>query len=199
MSEAPGVGGDTGRRKEILDCAAKLFAAKGTATTSMLDIAQDVGIRKPSLYHFFSSKEDLVRAVLRPVVEEPVHELQRILEGPGDTRHRIREALGSLGLFFQEYPHRMQILVREQLDVHLSAEASEEAMRWKREYTALWRRLLREGAKQGELREVDDKLAAFAIIGAMNWLYAWFDEGGSLEGREIGYQYADFFLGGLSR
>jgi AcrR family transcriptional regulator len=199
MSEAQGAGRDTGRRKEILDCAARLFAANGTATTSMLHIAQDVGIRKPSLYHFFSSKEDLVRAVLRPVVEEPCHELKRIVEGPGDTRHRIREAMASLGMFFEEYPHRMQILVREQLDVHLSAEATEESMRWKREYTALWRQLLREGAKEGELREVDDKLAAFAVIGAMNWLYAWFDETGPLDGREIGYQYADFFLSGLSR
>ena len=48
----------------MIEEATELFARRGYAGTSMQDIADAVGIRKPSLYKFFSSKDDLYGAVL---------------------------------------------------------------------------------------------------------------------------------------
>ena len=49
----------SGRRREILDVAAALFAARGYAATSMRDIGNRVGLLGGSLYHHIRSKESL--------------------------------------------------------------------------------------------------------------------------------------------
>ncbi len=59
--------------ERILDAAEALFAERGFAGTTMRDVAEAVGIRTPSLYNHFESKDELYAAVLergiRPVVE----------------------------------------------------------------------------------------------------------------------------------
>jgi TetR/AcrR family transcriptional regulator len=64
-------GADTAER--ILDAAEALFAERGYAATTLRDVAAVVGVRNPSLYNHFSSKEALYAAVLergiRPVFE----------------------------------------------------------------------------------------------------------------------------------
>ena len=59
--------------ERILDAAEARFAEHGFAGTTLRDVAADVGIRNPSLYNHFESKDDLYAAVLerglRPVIE----------------------------------------------------------------------------------------------------------------------------------
>jgi AcrR family transcriptional regulator len=185
------------RKAEILERAAVLFARDGVASTPLSEIASAVGIKKGSLYYFFESKEALLLEVIRPVVEGPARELEAIVDGPGHAVFRLTEAMAALGRQFDIHPGRMEILIRERLDRHLSSEASEEVRRWKAAYTDFWRRLLRGGAAEGVFGPLDDKLTAFAHIGALNWMYAWFDPRGDLSGEEIGRRSARQFLTGL--
>jgi AcrR family transcriptional regulator len=64
-------GAETAER--ILDAAEALFAERGYAATTLRDVAAAVGVRNPSLYNHFASKEALYAAVLergiRPVFE----------------------------------------------------------------------------------------------------------------------------------
>src|SRR5262249_10771360 len=48
------------RREELTKIAARLFAAKGYQGTSLADLASELGVQKPSLYHHIASKEDLL-------------------------------------------------------------------------------------------------------------------------------------------
>ena len=52
------------RPDQILDIAARQFRARGYAAVSMRDIATEAGMRTPSLYYHFPSKDDLVMAVM---------------------------------------------------------------------------------------------------------------------------------------
>jgi TetR/AcrR family transcriptional regulator, cholesterol catabolism regulator len=185
------------RRGEILARATTLFADAGVANVSMNDIADAVGIQKPSLYYFFPSKQELLRAVLRPLVDEPYQELRAIAEGSGEPAAKVVDAMVALGRAFGRYRSGMEILVREKLERHLSPEAFREIMREKAAYTELWRRILREGVRSGCFAPLDDKIIAFAAIGALDWMYAWFDPAGELSGEEIARQIASTFLGGL--
>lgn len=47
------------RREEIIRAAAKRFGKHGIAKTTLDEIARDVRIGKPTIYHYFKSKEDL--------------------------------------------------------------------------------------------------------------------------------------------
>lgn len=50
------------RREQILDAAVKLFSEKGYAGASIRDLAREIGVTEGLLYHYFSSKEQLLEA-----------------------------------------------------------------------------------------------------------------------------------------
>ena len=52
------------RREAILDRSAELFAAKGIAATTVREIGEAAGVFPGSLYHWFGSKDGLVRTIL---------------------------------------------------------------------------------------------------------------------------------------
>jgi AcrR family transcriptional regulator len=56
-------------RQRIQEAARELFGQKGVQRTSLQDIASRLGITKPALYYHFSSREDLVRSILEPLME----------------------------------------------------------------------------------------------------------------------------------
>src|SRR5712691_13315959 len=51
------------RRVDILESAKRLFVRKGFAEATMQDIATDAGVSAGSIYRYFASKEELIRAV----------------------------------------------------------------------------------------------------------------------------------------
>jgi AcrR family transcriptional regulator len=185
------------RPAEILARATALFADAGVANVSMNDIADAVGIQKPSLYYFFPSKQELLRALIQPLVEEPYRELRAIAEGSEPAERKVVAAMVALGRTFDRNRSGMEIVVREKLERHLSPAAFREIMRTKAAYTALWRRMLRGGIRSGRFVPLDDKIVAFAIIGSLDWMYAWFDPGGELAAEEIARRIAAAFLDGI--
>src|ERR671933_73707 len=82
------------RRAELTRIAARLFAERGYQGTSLADLAEELGIQKPSLYHHIDSKEDL----LWDVAWEGAGAFRRALDAvPQDApaTERIRLALRS--------------------------------------------------------------------------------------------------------
>src|ERR1700757_3941300 len=80
------------RREELTRIAARLFAERGYQGTSLADLAEELGVQKPSLYHHIESKEDLLWEVAWEGAEAFHAGLDRV---PADARatERIRLAL----------------------------------------------------------------------------------------------------------
>src|SRR6201993_738525 len=57
-------------RERIQDVARELFKQQGVQRTSLQDIADKLGITKPALYYHFTSREDLVRSIVQPLIDE---------------------------------------------------------------------------------------------------------------------------------
>ena len=51
-------------KQRILECAIKLFAAKGYTETSMRELAKEVGVKEASIYNHFSSKNSILEHIL---------------------------------------------------------------------------------------------------------------------------------------
>lgn len=78
---APADGNDT--RSRILQSALKHFARNGYAGTRLDDIAVDVGIRRPSLFHHFKDKPTLYKAVWHNTMQEQDEKLAPYFDQPG--------------------------------------------------------------------------------------------------------------------
>ncbi len=57
-------------RERILAAALELFAGQGYAGSSIRDIAERVGVTKAALYYHFRSKEEILDALVEPIVVE---------------------------------------------------------------------------------------------------------------------------------
>lgn len=68
------------RRKEILLTARKLFVQKGYDQTSINDILKIVDIAKGTFYYYFSSKEEVLQAIIMDIVEEGAARAEHILQ-----------------------------------------------------------------------------------------------------------------------
>ena len=94
----------SGTRQRIQQVARDLFARQGVQRTSLQDIADELGITKPALYYHFASREDLVRSIVVPLIEEGEQfvagqenlghtDARQLLEGYFDFHYRHRQDL----------------------------------------------------------------------------------------------------------
>ncbi len=102
-------------RVEILRAATRLFAAQGFDGTSVQEVAEAVGIRKPSLLYHFPSKEELRRAVLDEMTQHWNRVLPEVMLAAARDR-RFDSVMESLCSFFLEDPDRARLILRELLD-----------------------------------------------------------------------------------
>ena len=103
-------------RAHILAVATRRFARHGFDSTSLQEIADEVGVKKPSLLHHFPSKNDLLRGVLDKLFDHWTESLPRLLEAVTSGRGRFDAITVELVHFFSEDPDRARLVVRELMD-----------------------------------------------------------------------------------
>lgn len=86
-----------------------MFSEKGVQRTSLQDIANRLGITKPALYYHFSSREDLVRSIIEPLIEEGERFLAERERRRKSQRATPRELLE--GYFDFHFKHRADLLL----------------------------------------------------------------------------------------
>jgi AcrR family transcriptional regulator len=74
----------------ILLSALELFSSKGYDATSVREICAAAGITKPTLYHFYGSKEGVYRALVDGALEDFRRAVTRALKAPGSAVDRLR-------------------------------------------------------------------------------------------------------------
>jgi AcrR family transcriptional regulator len=88
----------TGSADRILRTALGLFSTKGYDATSVREICEAAGITKPTLYHFFGSKDGVYRALVEGALSAFEREVERSVRAPGTAVERLRRvATGHFG------------------------------------------------------------------------------------------------------
>lgn len=98
-----------GTRERILTTARELFAAHGYRAASMREIAERLGISKPSLYHHFTSKAQ----ILESLIAEPIDELARVVDGAGSDDGTPERILRGCIDVVVRHRHVMHLLLRD--------------------------------------------------------------------------------------
>jgi TetR/AcrR family transcriptional regulator, cholesterol catabolism regulator len=183
--------------RNICQTAARVFYAKGFDGASMQDIADAVGLTKAGLYHHVGSKDRLLFEIMNygmDILQETV--LNRI-ESISDPRAKLREVIvGHIDLIVRARDMEITVILHENRSVKGDLRARINAR--KRQYIHFLESLIEQVQRQAEGPPlVSPQLAAFALLGMVNWLYQWYRPGGGVEQAELAGQYADFFFRGL--
>jgi len=183
------------RRAEILHAALRAFRDKGYHATTLDDIAEHLGLRKTALYHYFPDKE----AILYECHCESLAELDRLMR---DARKRFDSDAERLAYVIREHVRVMtETLEGSPLAFEvtaLSLERQAEIIAARDRYERGVRRIIESGIKRGEFRRVNSKIAVFAILGSINWIARWYRPEGSIHAPELGSEFADHLVGGLT-
>lgn len=192
-----GITGDAPNKDgEIFSEAVRIFKQKGYHATSMRDIADAVGLQKGSLYHYISSKEELLFKIFERGSGALTKRLEEIVASADSPTGKLRRAIeahlielcNQLDIFTVYLSERRALSSRHHAKMRTEGERHAE----------LLEQIIRQGIASGNFRKVDSKMAAHAILGMCNWLYQWYSPDGRLTPQQIAKVFADLIVLGLA-
>lgn len=182
------------RREQILDTAEGLFSEYGYASTSMRDIAQELGMKAGSLYSHISSKEDLLWEVVHRLALRMCDAAEQAADSPGTAEARLRHFMREHLRIVADRRDVAVVLLTEWRRIERDASIDIRSLRQAHESSL--RRILDEGVASGEFVAEEVKWARLLILSGLNWASQWIDESGEASPDEIADHYADLVLNG---
>lgn len=157
------------RREVILETAAALFAKQGTMATTVRQIADAAGLLSGSLYYHFASKEDIVEAVLAPLVTDLMEGSRAARDEATSPTEQLRNLVRAAFRVVQEHPEASSIYLNDRT-VLLAAERFRYLEEIRADYAGLWLDVIADGVAQGEFRGDVDPMAFFRLASYPIWL-----------------------------
>ncbi|MEN8242376.1 MAG: TetR/AcrR family transcriptional regulator [Chloroflexota bacterium] len=182
-------------RDEILEAAAGIIREKGFHATSMQDIAAAVDLRKASLYHHVSSKQEILVDLLDKALDLLILNMQAVVEPDIPADEKLRQAIRSYLNILTENPGLTSVLLLEHRS--LEDEYRQRHVPRRDAYEKFWTEILQQGVDQGLFDCREPKMAVKAILGIANWTIMWFNPDGRLSSDQISDVSADLILNGL--
>jgi AcrR family transcriptional regulator len=101
------------RKAQILEVAARVFAAHGFANTQVQTIANHVGVGNGTIYRYFPTKDQLFLAAVERGLQELTAEMDGVLELSLDPLDIIVEAVRTYLGFFHRRPEMAELFIQE--------------------------------------------------------------------------------------
>src|SRR6266699_997614 len=183
-------------RNRVFEVAAEVFHRKGYDNTSMSDVAAAAGLTKARLYHHITSKESLLYTVLDYGLDLTQAYVLEPLEHISDPLERLKTMIDlHLRLVLQERNLEVTGLLHECKTLSPSDRAK--INRRKKQYVHIATGVIAEVTKKYNVKDVNPKLAAYALLGMLNWTYQWYRTSGSNTREEIVETFQQIFLQGI--
>jgi TetR/AcrR family transcriptional regulator, fatty acid metabolism regulator protein len=152
------------KRRLILDAAVKVFAHKGFHTSRVGDIAEEAGVAHGLLYHYFSSKDEVLDTIFRETWSDLLREIDDIEASGESAREQLERVAGRLLGGWRVHPDVTRVLVRE---IARSPEIQQRIGELVKPIEAI-QRIIARGQQTGEFRDdFDYRFAGIVFYGGI--------------------------------
>jgi AcrR family transcriptional regulator len=158
---ASGVRASPETRRDILEAAAALFVARGFAGTSTQAIAAAAGLRQPTLFHYFRTKDAILEALFMLCLAEPLAIFARIEAMPAAAPPRLYAAIHADTLSIADTPVSLKAVF---LLPELGHPRFAQARAARERLIATYERLIAEGIAGGDFRPGDPSRLARLVM-----------------------------------
>lgn len=181
------------RERDILEAATWCFHQQGYAATSIQAIANRAGLLKGSLYHYISSKEELLYRVI-----DEVH--AQLFRNVDEVRAAKGRAYDRLSIFVDGH---IRLLVNNLIGGrvfftdfrHLSGNRRKKILAERDRYEGFVRALISQGQDEGSIcPDINPRIAAASLLTLMNSICMWFDPEGPVEIDGLRNEYRQFSM-----
>ncbi|HUG65269.1 MAG TPA: TetR/AcrR family transcriptional regulator [Gaiellaceae bacterium] len=154
----------TEKRKQILDAAIRVFADHGYHRARVSDIAERAGVAHGLLYHYFASKDDVLRTIFTENWGALIARF-RAVEAADEPADEKLEGIAKILLrTWRNDPALVTVMVREVARSHQLRDRVDEV----REAFVIVQRIIEEGQEAGTFRrDLDARLASWIFYGGL--------------------------------
>ncbi len=189
------------KRQEILKAALRVIARIGISDFKMIEIAEEAGVGKGTLYEYFPSKTDLIVGCFGDMVEDWGEFLGRELAEVSDPVERVKMTISSTFEYFAGEQYRLDAL----FDFYAMGIPRRDGKPALIEMAPLYGEMIKQlgefiqaGVESGQFRPVNADLAASMILAAIDGLFFQIAlRVVSFEDTELQQQVGEIILGGL--
>jgi AcrR family transcriptional regulator len=152
------------KRTLLLDAAVRVFAKRGYHGSRVGDIAEEAGVAHGLLYHYFSSKEEVLGTVFSENWGELLARFRTVEEADEPAAQKLDGLAKILLRTWRNDPDLVTVMVREVArSAHLQAQVLEV-----REAFAILQRVIEQGQREGSFRaDVDSRFASWIVYGGL--------------------------------
>lgn len=182
------------KRAALLRRATMQFRNWNYHAITMDQIAEDLGVAKPTLYSYVKSKQEILYEGHKLSMEFADRAVAAAEAAEGSAADKIKTfctmycallAEGNGGsaitLFIEALPEEQ----RKEIEVR------------RRRHRQWFEGLIARGIEEGSLRSMQPVVAAYFFMGAVNWLLKWYQPDKSIGADDLGEQFAALFLDGI--
>lgn len=183
-------------RSAILAAAASLFAERGYNATSVREVVEAAGCKKPTLYYYFGNKEQLYLEIIASSVQEIGEVVDSTLQGTGSVRARLHRSMHAYLGHVRERPTVLKLLMSAERHPEQGQPPFDfDAMR--QEHIVRLSDVLGQGVATGELRaDLDYEEAVLALFGMLDHRLVLFLHGRPLPD-DLPNRLLDLFFNGV--
>lgn len=181
------------KKDALLRQAAYAFRTNGYHGTSLTDIAESLGISKPTLYYYVKNKQDLLYQCHLAASEQALDSVCR--DRSLDALERICRTMSSyVRSMISDESYSVIILEEKSLNPQQLADVIGRRDQFQAEIIDI----VRQGVAEGTIVPCEPKFGAFCILGTANWVTKWYRREGSWQVDDIATAIGDFVRGGMS-
>ncbi|MFO7572149.1 MAG: TetR/AcrR family transcriptional regulator [Gaiellaceae bacterium] len=152
------------KRKRILDAAIRVFAEHGYHGARVGDIAEDAGVAHGLLYHYFASKDDVLRTIFIENWGELIARFRAVETADEPADEKLAGIAKILLRTWRNDPALVTVMVREVARSHQLQGQVEDVG----EAFAIVQRVIEEGQASGVFRtDLDARLASWVFYGGL--------------------------------
>ncbi len=175
------------KAEEIISVACSLFSRKGYSGTSLKEIADQVGLHKTSLFHYFRNKEEILMEVMDKGLREYVNILDESTINHGlNAEEKLRIALEKQVSVICKYRNYINVGLNEIKS--LTPKNREKYDTKRRQYGKRFEQIIQEIQEHNGsalFKDLNFKIVNLGILGMCNWIINWYKEDGPLGPNEI--------------
>ena len=185
---------------ELLMKAASLIARKGFEATSMRDLAKAIDASLAGLYHYFSSKEDLLFQLQYRTFGSLLEQQQAVAAEPGTPEERFARLITGHLQFYSRHRNELKACTFELESLTGKPYETVEAIR--RRYYRLMTSVVADviGGPSSNGKETrKSRHTTLFIFGMLNWIFMWYEPSRHGTVEQIGQEMRELVLDGLRR
>jgi len=178
----------------VLTAGARVISRDGYGQATIRRVAGEAGMSLAGLYHYFSSKEELLFLIQFHTFEAILERLNQKLDGVDDPEERLRVMVLNHLEHFISRMDDLKVCARELES--LSGEHYEKVRALRQQYLRVTLQIVESIGSRAGASRVQPRLATLYLFGMLNWIYMWYPAEEGALGETLADQLITLFLEG---